>query len=772
MLAPTRVLFLVGLLALSGCRNGNDGAVKLTVAYSGFKPGCLRVGVKDARGAGEERTTELAGKGEATGGTVTVAAFRESGWSTTLTVSASAFEKECQGTPVTTVTDTVTVNPGTVVPKSLALTATDADHDGYVSGSSGGTDCDDSNAAIHPGGTEVCNGKDDDCDSVKDNGFELGATCDAAEGCKGAWVCDTTGARTCEARPDQWHFDGDHDGYGAKGGITFTSCTSPGANYVPNDLDCDDSNPRRNPGVAELCNSVDDNCDGTVDDGLNVGADCTGEGACMGTRVCVSDGGVACNSPTPTVLFPDNDRDNHGAMDAGVTNCGPTRAGYVALGDDCDDTRANVYPGATERCDSLDNNCNGTVDDGFGVGTACDPGLGCTGVKACAADGGTQCNFVTSPSTYYPDDDLDQYGKTDAGVLTCAPDAGYILRAGDCNDGNPFTHLDAGELCDQEDNDCNGSTDEGGACPSGGGSWVSQVTGSDTWRSVTLHGDGGVWVAGASNVLRYRAPGSTSFQSYDGQCTGDWYGAWADPSTGNVSLGGTNTATSYHFVGATNCYNLTYATDTDVKGMYGVPLSGGGFEQYAVGFSRGTSGLGHALRWTGSSFETNPTDVAPLWDVHGLSRDVLFAVGGYNTTATTGPGPRVYRFKPDTNDWTSELVQNISGVVDDQLRGIWVVNPKLAYAVGESNSVLVWNGTQWSKHTSPGGNEDLLSVVAFGRNAVYATTGSGKVFRYNGSSWSQMPATGTGSALNDIAATSPGDIWVVGNNGKILHWPQ
>src|SRR5512143_3064587 len=98
---PTRLLLLVCLLALpgTGCRN-NDGAVKLTISYSGFKPGCLRVGGKDAQIPGEPRTTELAGKGEATGGTVTVAAFRESGWGTTLTVSAEAFETQCTGTPV------------------------------------------------------------------------------------------------------------------------------------------------------------------------------------------------------------------------------------------------------------------------------------------------------------------------------------------------------------------------------------------------------------------------------------------------------------------------------------------------------------------------------------------------------------------------------------------------------------------------------------------------------------------------------------------------
>ncbi len=110
-------------------------------------------------------------------------------------------------------------------------------------------------------------------------------------------------------------------------------------------------------------------------------------------------------------------------------------------------------------------------------------------------------------------------------------------------------------------------------------------------------------------------------------------------------------------------------------------------------------------------------------------------------------------------------------MVDDRLRGVWVVSPTLAYAVGESSSFLMWNGTAWTPLTGPA-SEDLLSVVAFGKNSVYATTGSGKVYRYDGSTWTVMPGLSTGSALNDIAGTSPGDLWVVGDNGKILHWPR
>jgi len=686
-----RLLLLVGLLTLVGCQDNHEGAVKLTVSYSGFKPGCIRVSVKDEAGTSEERTTELAGKGEVTGGQVTVAAFREAGWSPNLQLTAQAFEVECTGKLVSTVTRSVKVDKGAVATLELALSGTDSDGDGYVSLATGGSDCDDARSEVRPGATERCNGQDDNCDDKPDEGLEVGALCDTADGCQGAWTCDTQGARTCVGKPDQWRRDSDGDGQGDPNAPGPVQCKRPDG-YVPNGNDCDDGNPRRYKDAPELCNAVDDDCDSLPDDGLNVGNTCTGAGGCGGKLACnTADAGVRCDSPTPVVLYPDTDNDTRGKADAGVSSCEPTRPGHVSNGNDCDDTQATVYVGAPELCDTQDNDCDGTPDDGLNVGDTCNPpGQGCSGKRACAADGGVQCNYDSPPDNYYPDNDLDQHGKADAGMLMCTPGAGYILQAGDCNDGNPYTHANRNELCDLEDNNCNGTVDEGTVCPQGGAAWVEQSSGaSDHWRSVSLSGDGGVWVTGPGSRLRYRAPGAMPFTSFDNNCVGDWYSVWADPQTGTAFLGGLDELHSTQSLTATtSCGPGLTLTNTDVLGVVGVPRTGGGTELHFVGYSRSSSNDGRALWWNGTTLSSSALVPAPLRDVHGISRDVLFAVGGYQSSPTTDVGARIYRFKPAESNWASERVQDIPQVVDDQLRGIWVVHSKLAYAVGETVSLL------------------------------------------------------------------------------------
>jgi hypothetical protein len=181
-----------------------------------------------------------------------------------------------------------------------------------------------------------------------------------------------------------------------------------------------------------------------------------------------------------------------------------------------------------------------------------------------------------------------------------------------------------------------------------------------------------------------------------------------------------------------------------------------------------TQADGATFIWDGTgavSYNAASNPIAPVYDIHGSSRDALFAVGGYTSSDT----PRIYRYNQGSNQWVTENVQNtVSGL--NRLLGIWVVSEKLAFAVGETGSVVRWNGTTWSKLDFPN-THDLTSVVAFGSNSAYATCTSGHIYRYGSQGWQQVHSL-TGTVFNDIAGTSPEDLWVVGTNGKILHWPR
>lgn len=137
---------------------------------------------------------------------------------------------------------------------------TDADADGYAAG----VDCDDADASVNPGATEACNGIDDNCDGVVDEGCggpmgcSSDADCAAGEAClRGVCMTSSTGT------------DADGDGY-------------------PSTTDCDDTNPSVYPGAAETCgNGLDDNCDGVIDDGCSAPTACRSDADCDPAQSCI-----------------------------------------------------------------------------------------------------------------------------------------------------------------------------------------------------------------------------------------------------------------------------------------------------------------------------------------------------------------------------------------------------------------------------------------------------------------------------------------------------
>ena len=104
---------------------------------------------------------------------------------------------------------------------------------------------------------------------------------------------------------------------------------------MTNDDDCNDSNPNIYKNAPEICNGIDDNCNGKIDEGLQ-------------TRT----------------YYVDADGDGRGDMNKpGIRSCSPV-PGYVTNDNDCNDSNPNIYKNAPERCNGIDDNCNGKIDEG------------------------------------------------------------------------------------------------------------------------------------------------------------------------------------------------------------------------------------------------------------------------------------------------------------------------------------------------------------------------------------------------------------------------
>jgi hypothetical protein len=269
---------------------------------------------------------------------------------------------------------------------------------GYVTNSS---DCNDTKFFVKPGGVEVCNGLDDDCNGQVD-----------------------------ELVTFTYYLDGDGDGYGTA--VTTQACTVP-AGYASLTGDCNDANANVNPGKAEVCNFADDNCSGTTDEGdPGGGAQCaTGlPGACStGTYHCLA-GAVTCVQDTSQTWYLDSDDDGYGVTGSKKTQC-TQPVGYAALPNDCDDADEEINPGAVEVCNVVDDNCDNLVD-----------------------------NNVPSPTIWYFDGDGDGYGASPT-AAQCTQPVGYSPSGGDCNDSLASVSPAAAEACNGLDDNCNTVVDEG-----------------------------------------------------------------------------------------------------------------------------------------------------------------------------------------------------------------------------------------------------------------------------------------------------------------------
>ncbi|MBM75838.1 MAG: hypothetical protein CMK59_10595 [Proteobacteria bacterium] len=238
------------------------------------------------------------------------------------------------------------------------------------------TDCDDNNSQTNPNSAEMCDGIDNNCNGETDEDPAIDGAL--------------------------WYEDFDGDGFGNPM-FSITACSQP-EGFTVNNLDCNDIESHSYPGADELCNGLDDDCDGSIDE----------------------DGAI--DAP---IWYLDSDEDDFGSLSSTLQSCDQPEH-HVANSGDCDDNDNDIHPQAPELCNNEDDNCDDLVD-----------------------------NEPTDGVVWFVDYDEDGFGDPNNTTIACLQPDNLISDSGDCDDENSTINPDAIELCNEQDDNCDTFTDEG-----------------------------------------------------------------------------------------------------------------------------------------------------------------------------------------------------------------------------------------------------------------------------------------------------------------------
>ncbi len=534
-----------------------------------------------------------------------------------------------------TCTDTVDFN----CDGSIGLV--DNDGDGFAAC----VECNDNNIAINPGATEICDAAnvDENCNLLAD---------DADSG-------------VSNATRSNWYYDGDADTYGLTSNVK-RACDRP-VDYVVASGDCNDLVGTVNPGAPEVCDvaNTDEDCDGNADD-----LDTAPSGR--------------------TAFYADVDLDGHGDATDVLDLCDAAGGRVVSL-DDCNDTKANIHPGATEVCDAanVDENCLNAADDldpnvsdasrtnWYFDGDGDTYGLTSNSLRKCDAPtdyvvAPGDCNDVlgtinpgvaevcdslnvdedcdgaaddldtsaTNKAPYFRDVDGDGFGNASDSVSLCDVVAGRVVNSTDCSDANANLHPGAPELCDGVVDDCSGGwvlADENGV--------VTHFPTTGTANDLTA-----AWAAGAKNsIVSLTLPTSGSVSV----CAGTYYVALTAPS-GMLTLSGAAPATTILDGEGGTSRLLTVSAPATVR-VFNLTLTNGAGGAHILGDAEFTNtrfianaaslGGGLAIETGGvlalySSLvdQNTATDGGGIWAVNAAYVDLNETIVSNNTATTNGGG--------------------------------------------------------------------------------------------------------------------------------------